>query len=151
MIQQNAYDLSFLGFFLQKMRFKAIIELGTGTGRLAEMFSLYSDTYSFDIEDRREEKNDLYKFYQLDIFSKPIELITALNIPGPIMIFCDNGNKPLEFKIFSKYLKRGSCILVHDYPFEITDKDIDPVVKENHLIELYTEKSKDSRIRAFLK
>ena len=47
---------------------------------------------------------------------------------GPVYIFCDGGNKPKELLTFSKLMRRGDIISVHDWTEdqsgEITDRDI---------------------------
>lgn len=40
------------------------------------------------------------------------------------LLYCDNGNKKLEVKIFSKYLNNGDFIGVHDWGREIFWDDI---------------------------
>jgi len=45
-------------------------------------------------------------------------------------IFCDGGNKALEFSTFAPLLKKGDCIAVHDWGHEIGSRDTDPVCKE---------------------
>ena len=36
-------------------------------------------------------------------------------LKGKTIVLCDGGDKPREFKTFSKYLKKGDLILGHDF------------------------------------
>lgn len=38
------------------------------------------------------------------------------------MIYCDGGNKPREFDIFSRIIPTGGLIMVHDHPIEFKDE-----------------------------
>lgn len=40
------------------------------------------------------------------------------------IMFCDNGKKPLEVKMYGVFLNRGDILMVHDWPFEIDYHDI---------------------------
>lgn len=42
----------------------------------------------------------------------------------PAIIFCDNGNKPRELTAYAPLCNVGDYICVHDYPNEVTDKDL---------------------------
>jgi hypothetical protein len=44
----------------------------------------------------------------------------------PMMLWCDNGNKPLEVEIYSPHLQKGDVLAVHDWGKEIFPKDIPP-------------------------
>ena len=41
------------------------------------------------------------------------------------LVFCDNGNKPKEFQIYSGIIKPGDLLLVHDYPREFNEENSD--------------------------
>lgn len=43
---------------------------------------------------------------------------------GVVFVLCDNGNKPAEMKTYAPLLRLGDYIAAHDYPLEITDKDL---------------------------
>jgi len=44
----------------------------------------------------------------------------------PMILFCDDGNKPLEAKTFVPDLSPGDFLFVHDWGSEFTDHDIEP-------------------------
>lgn len=42
----------------------------------------------------------------------------------PLLLLCDNGNKPREFQTFVPYLRAGDIVGVHDWGNEFADGDI---------------------------
>jgi hypothetical protein len=63
---------------------------------------------------------------------------------GRACIFCDNGNKPREIKEYSKFIRTGDIICVHDYPGEIGNNDLE-FLKYNHLEIIYGGTNKTAR------
>ncbi len=67
---------------------------------------------------------DMFIAYNLDAVS---EAITSTR--GCVYVFCDGGNKPKELETFSKFLRVGDIISVHDYvedqTGEVTDQDLE--------------------------
>jgi len=45
-------------------------------------------------------------------------------LPRPILLFCDNGDKPREFREFVPHLRVGDCVGVHDWGSEIHRADV---------------------------
>lgn len=99
-----------------------IIELGTGVGGftiwLKDLFGC--DIYTYDITEReqKELREKLFKekgiHYKIcNIFQNKDEIIDLID--EKTIVICDNGNKKEEFKTFSKYLHKGSLIMIHDY------------------------------------
>lgn len=43
---------------------------------------------------------------------------------GNVLVFCDNGNKPVEFNSIIPYLERGDIIAVHDWGTEFNPPDV---------------------------
>jgi len=43
---------------------------------------------------------------------------------GPAFVFCDNGNKPREFELYSQVIRSGDLIAAHDYATEIGPADL---------------------------
>ena len=137
-IAQSWSDLYILEQILTVEKPDIIIELGTKYGASALFFNLFAKTYTFDIKDYGEPKNDNIIYTIVDIFEN-IEIIKSLiNDHKKVFLFCDNGDKPKEFKIFAPLLKKDDLIFVHDYGVEIKDKDVTPLVTELHLIEIPT-------------
>lgn len=128
-----------------------IVELGTGTG----VTSMYLGTaaainnvlmMTFDITDRRLPAvkaawfNNM-TFFRQDIFTDPHGTISDLLSRYPVLLFCDNGDKPKEFQTFVPHLLPGSIVIVHDWLREIHPKDVAETVQKCKLtpIELPSE------------
>lgn len=47
------------------------------------------------------------------------------NTSGPMLLFCDNGNKPKEVLEYSPLLRSGDFISVHDYGTEVQPIDLE--------------------------
>jgi hypothetical protein len=64
-----------------------------------------------------------------DIFKDQKDrVISLLTGPSrPVILFCDDGDKPKEFRTFVPYLKPGSLIAVHDFLTEFGPDDTLPV------------------------
>ena len=52
------------------------------------------------------------------------ELIESL--PKPLVLFCDNGNRPLEWNRFVPLLSTGDFAAVHDWGTEFHESNLDP-------------------------
>ena len=67
---------------------------------------------------------DMFIAYNLDVVSEAIA-----STRGCVYVFCDGGNKPKELETFSKFLRVGDIISVHDYvedqTGEVTDQDLE--------------------------
>jgi len=67
---------------------------------------------------------DMFLAHNLEAVSDAIA-----STQGRVYVFCDGGNKPKELEIFSKFLRVGDIISVHDYvedqTGEITDQDLE--------------------------
>lgn len=46
------------------------------------------------------------------------------NAEGPVLLFCDNGDKPREILEYSPMLRSGDFIAVHDYGTEVQQSDL---------------------------
>lgn len=114
---------------------KAVVELGTDRGG----FSLYLQTqcdlrgmdfHTFDVLEP-VAIDRLRNFHNLHIFLRHQEVVKLLNsFGGPIILFCDNGNKPRELKTFSDKLPSGSVIAVHDWRTETMPADVPDCLEE---------------------
>lgn len=107
-------------------RFDTIIEIGTYNGG----FTLYlndakrSDTklVSYDIDETLNTAKNLEAAKDIDFriescFSKKAknDIISMIGEDKRVLLLCDGGNKTLEFNTFSKYLKSGDVIGIHDF------------------------------------
>lgn len=52
-----------------------------------------------------------------DCFSQDVmeEIKSQVQKPGKTLLLCDGGNKQEEFRVYSKFLKSGDVIMLHDY------------------------------------
>lgn len=119
--------------FLQKVidenDFQSIIEIGTNRGGL-----------TLWLNDNKKSNTKLYSFEifkhvplihseQIDgeliidnIFSEnSINKIKNILSKGQCLILCDGGNKNDEFNLFSKFLKSGDIIMLHDYADDLNE------------------------------
>lgn len=137
-IAQWHADLWLWEKFFSTHRIKSLIEFGTGSGGLSLFFLLQSMQHhfrfnSFDIarpaaldEPIGKVLNLKSHFTQGDIMVKLhnviVELITKSE--HPILLYCDNGNKPLEVKTYTTYLLKDDFVAVHDWGVEFTRKNV---------------------------
>jgi cephalosporin hydroxylase len=113
--------------------FDVIIEIGYDRGGLTQWFADYKKSaakiLSFDISDiSRLSQNYVFnpeiQFILDNCFSeKSVGIIkNEIESGGRTLIFCDGGDKNQEFNFFSKYLKIGDVIMLHDYYDETSDE-----------------------------
>jgi hypothetical protein len=111
-----------------------IIELGTCRGGFTVFLKKTfpeADVYTFDItKDMPEglhhpphklnsafsvfEKFGIH-FEECNVFENIAKIQNLIQKDGLTLLFCDGGNKPLEFQVFSQFLKKGDLIFAHDY------------------------------------
>lgn len=124
-ICQNQTSLVFLSRLLETYRPSTIIEIGTFTGGLSIHFGLYGflkniSVHTWDIVDKRQNV-DIFdrlniNFHLDDCFSKESDnIIKQLISNGPLLFFCDGGNKIKEFNYYSDLIKSGDIICCHDF------------------------------------
>lgn len=156
-----------LNNFLQNVKPKTIVEIGTYEGGLSILFQLHSLYFNskfvtYDIKDYISNKK-IFDLLKIDIRFSDVfkqetidEIISLINLDGTTVLFCDGGNKIKEFNFFARYLKKGDYILAHDYASsvenfnlnikgkiwnscEIKDVDINESIKENSLERVFPE------------
>lgn len=135
-------DLMLWENFLNLVKPKAVIEIGTFTGGFS-MF-LHGQCYSRDatfltvdfMEFAEFEKEDgalwingvsasfLHKDCWGEDFRKILSGVSDDELNNPLIVYCDGGNKPREMQTFSKMLKKGQFMATHDWGNEIGDGDI---------------------------
>jgi len=120
---QHQTDIEAWSYFLRKYVPRAIIELGTGDGTFSEWLSTNVEWFrTFDIG---EPLNKIEGFKKINIFdNKKIIEHTIQDSPFPLVLFCDNGDKPREVELFSPFLGPHDFLAVHDYQIEISGKDV---------------------------
>jgi len=117
-----------------------IIELGTGLGTftwmLAEEFKNI-DIYTFEknkpeyqLAIKRTNYPDNVHFCTGDLLTKPLNMLVAvLGLNGTKVLYCDNGDKTREVELYSKHLKAGDMLGIHDYLTEVVPKNIEKYLK----------------------
>lgn len=119
--------------FLSLERFDRIIELGSADGGLTTWLvenvpGLPRPLISYDRQPPAAHPDIDFRY--ADILSFPAEISELIAAPGRVLLLCDNGDKPREFRGYAPYLKPGDAILAHDLGFaewpwyEITDADV---------------------------
>ena len=134
---QSWPDLALWEWFLNETpSLKTIIELGTYRGGLAVYLSVEAlmrgmQFFTFDIESHINSdrvRAYLAPYFHLDnvfLGDKVTNLLLRDEL-HPLMIYCDNGNKPGEFAKYVPLLRSGDYIGVHDYGNEVLPKDVAP-------------------------
>lgn len=128
--QQNPYAFPIFYDFLNQIKPKRILEIGTALGGFTFFLKNSCDRLGIDC-----------KILSYDIYSKPQytqmiengidvrvenifdntyssvkqEVIDFIKQEGVTLILCDGGNKIGEFNLLSKFLKKGDIIMAHDY------------------------------------
>lgn len=104
---------------------KSIVELGTWKGG----FSLYLACQArergigFRTYDVAAPDREIPGFVQLDIWAQADAIGEHLERHSPVILLCDNGNKPREVKTFARYVT-GGLIVVHDWGTEFMPSDV---------------------------
>lgn len=104
-------------------QFNTIIELGTFTGVftkwLSENISDNCKIITYDINPNYREVDDIKNttFRIADILDPNtiFEIKSLIEFGGKVLFLCDGGDKETEFKLYSKFLKHGDVIMLHDY------------------------------------
>lgn len=106
---------------------KAIVELGTWQGG----FSLYLAAQAFargidfTTIDATAPDREIPGFIRMDIWRQADQLGGLLKALEPVILLCDNGNKPRELRTFPAYLQDPrSLVVVHDWMTEVLPSDV---------------------------
>lgn len=120
--------------FLTGIDFKRIIEIGTYKWGMSLFFFLWCKTkqaefFTYDIKffpmTRVLRELGIKKhFKQVDVFEEEKEIAELIEKDGITILFCDGGDKVRELNTFSKYLKRGDFIVVHDWGTEVFEHQV---------------------------
>ena len=146
-IVQTWYDLYFLNEVLTDIRFDTLIELGTYRGGLAVFFGLHafskdSEVLTFDIRPAPEGK--LWPkytailpitHYSMDVFCEEAKNIVAEKAEaGRVLVFCDGGEKPKDFKTYAPLIEANDVIMAHDKGLYIHQHEVDQIAERNGLV-----------------
>ena len=125
--------------------FRQVIELGSGRGAMS-MYLLLQCTQrgiaytGFDHVATQIGPTPLGRLLNIDSHIITGDLWSELNsgklraliadpANHPLLLFCDNGNKPREFQTFAPLLRAGDVVAVHDWKNEFTDADVPEAMK----------------------
>lgn len=103
-----------------------IVELGTAEGGLALFLGAQSAQrgLGFLSIDNTQPPRTIPGFMLLDIFAETSKLRQLLKQHSPLLLVCDNGDKPREVGELSPSLCPGDLLAVHDWNREIFQADI---------------------------
>jgi hypothetical protein len=143
--------------------FSLILELGCGWGGLTYLFHYNcpnAEIYAYDngrnIQHRKSFSQNV-KFSTADILGvnhdTPLQsLVELCKDPRRKLLYCDNGNKIAEVKMYAIHLNKGDILGLHDWGTEIWRHSIEDVLKDfdDHEVNKEFEK-RNCRSRFFIK
>jgi len=144
-LTQSWRDLWLWESFFNRYPVQTFLELGTGVGGASLFFSLQCHArgihfHTFDNQQFFDFTSGIppflnmqSAFHHIDLFSEDaLLLISTLltDLPHPVMLFFDNGDKPREWSIFAPLLRHGDYCAVHDWGKEFRKKDIGKISVE---------------------
>jgi len=168
-MSQSYSGIYFFEYYIACYGFEYIVEIGFQKGALTLYFAnlasvterFYFDSFDISVKDyynRPEEgvghwldrlKNisDFVMIWgNMDIFSPDaIDHISENIHEFKTMIFCDGGNKKKEFELYSRLIKPGDHIILHDWNMEVKPQDVTGIMQKNGII--YNQPWGDSCIR----
>lgn len=127
----NAYEVFYN--FLNEVKPKRILEIGTARGGFTQFLSWVSKENNLDIhilsydifvyrdanwfEEMANNNVDLRieNVFSNDYTEVKQEVIDYIQQDGTTIVLCDGAEKIKEFNLLSNYLKPGDYILAHDY------------------------------------
>jgi len=162
---------------IEKVQPKKVLEIGTSHGGLTVLIrdildenNLYNTKIiTYDINDPINLRELGYKNidirvknlfnYQYDELIHKEEIKEIIESEGVTLVLCDGGSKKNEFRLLSKFLKKGDVIMAHDYApneiyfneniknkiwnwLEIQDSDINDSCVKNNLLPYMDEEFK---------
>lgn len=147
-IQQCWADLAIWEILLNKHELSSLLELGTGHGAMS--IFLLCQCIQRGIEFQTIDRSippRLYaplpellglkdRFTRGDVFAGGHVERFIQTLPKPLLLFCDNGDKRREFKMFVPLLEPGDFVAVHDWGQEIDRADVEgystePIMQED--------------------
>jgi cephalosporin hydroxylase len=134
---------------INKYKITLVIELGTFMGGLSDLL-LYKQGVTpaevgFHYFGVQLYKNEIHPRLQGhtqirigDIFDPNIidEVRSLIDVNrGKVLVYCDGGDKPKEMRTYTKLLRPGDYIRVHDFPGEVTPEFLDKYMWEYEFME----------------
>jgi len=128
--QQNHSAYQIFHDFLNEIKPKRILEIGTGTAGFTRFLQVVSNECNLNIDIRSYDIVDLnwyeeirktgVKILNQNIFIGNFEDIDAevknfIQSEGTTIILCDGGKKKDEFNLLANFMKPGDFIMAHDF------------------------------------
>lgn len=108
-----------------------VVELGTKNGGFTEVLqeSTKNETEIYSYDNRKYPIGGKFRdnviFITCDVLSGPVDsIVEACCSDRKVLLYCDNGDKQREFILYTKYLKKGDMLGVHDWGTEIFYENI---------------------------
>ena len=112
---------------------RSLVELGTGEGGFSRYLYLQAQARGIEFstfDHVHMDGQEVPGFYKLDIFADPETVYNHFRTST--VLFCDNGDKPREVKVFAPLLQPRDLLVVHDWNREIFPEHIPDVLKPIH-------------------
>jgi cephalosporin hydroxylase len=128
--QQNPNVFETFHYFLDEIKPKQILEIGTSIGGLTSFLNYTCKKLSLDCHILSYDINhhDWYKdmisdgidvrvenVFNYEYTEVKQEVIDFIQQDGVTLILCDGGSKIHEFNLLSNFMKTGDFIMAHDY------------------------------------
>jgi hypothetical protein len=125
-------ELAVLDAVIRSVPFGLVVELGTGeAGGTYALSRRETPVLSFDIKcpkltaKQYEALGPGVLFVGCSVLDNPERVFSLWqNRPWPVFVYCDNGNKPQEVKLFAPRLRPGDVIGCHDIGKELKPEDL---------------------------
>ena len=138
-LSQSWNDLALWEAFLDAHPCCSVLELGTWRGGMSVFFALQGLAREMQVvsvdrdlgqaEGRATGEKLGCEYLSIDLHSEAgrleVEALVA-RLPKPLMLFCDDGHKPGEWRAFVPMLSPGDFAAVHDWGREIHEFDLVP-------------------------
>lgn len=135
---QSWPDLLIWEAFFNNYPVKTFVELGTGHGGLATFFALQCaqrgiQYHTFDNVTSTDFNMPIPailgmagNYHNVDIFHDGYDLLISIlqTSPRPLALFCDDGDKPREWRTFVPHLVAGDYCAVHDWGTEFKQEHL---------------------------
>lgn len=113
---------------------RGIVEIGTWQGGFS--WFLWAQTHARRIgfwtcDAVAPERDPPGYFERLDVWARPERIGEVIeSMGGPVVLFCDGGNKPRELATFAPACPPGSVVVVHDWGTEVRPSDVPQCLTE---------------------
>jgi hypothetical protein len=106
---------------------RGIVEFGTGAGGFSIWLNAQCQARGmfFRTYDTAKPGRVVPGFVQQDILKQHRDIGHHIARHEPLLLFCDNGDKPLELKLYTPHIQHpASLVMVHDWNQELSERDV---------------------------